>query len=142
MLWKDKYELGVALIDRQHKELFNRVEAFMQTLRSAASWEDKVQHVNETLEFMNGYVVEHFRDEEAYQKKIGYPELEAHKKIHADMVNYVLAVTKTYEENGFDQQLMQQFGGKLLAWLINHVAAEDQHIADYAIEKGVAGDEH
>ncbi|MCI2105979.1 MAG: hemerythrin family protein [Intestinimonas sp.] len=141
MLWKDKYELGVPLIDAQHKELFQRVEAFLQTLRSSSSWEDKVKRVNETLEFMNGYVVEHFRAEEAYQKKIGYPGYELHKKIHTDMVNYVLQVSAEYERMGCNEQLMQQFAGKLLAWLINHVAAEDQHIAAFAIEKGVAGND-
>lgn len=138
MLWKDKYELHVTLIDAQHRELFQRVEAFLQTLRSPSSWEEKVQRVNETLEFMNGYVVEHFRDEEAYQREIGYPGYEAHRKIHADMVRYVLQVTAQYEREGCNEQLMQQFAGKLLAWLINHVAAEDQRIASYAIEKGVA----
>jgi len=66
MLWKEKYELGVPLIDEQHKELFKRVESFMQVLRMASSWEDKVDKVNETLDFMNTYVVEHFRDEEAF----------------------------------------------------------------------------
>lgn len=142
MLWKDKYQLGVVVIDQQHKELFERVGAFMKTLRSAAVWEDKVQQVNETLEFMKGYVVEHFRDEELYQQQIGYPGYEAHKQIHTDMVNYVVEVSKSYEESGYNEQMMQQFGGKLLAWLINHVAAEDQRIATYAIEKGVAGNEH
>lgn len=142
MLWKDKYQLGVVVIDQQHKELFERVGAFMKTLRSAAAWEDKVQQVNETLEFMKGYVVEHFRDEELYQQQIGYPGYAAHKQIHADMVNYVIEVSKNYEESGYNEQMMQQFGGKLLAWLINHVAAEDQRIATYAIEKGVAGNEH
>jgi hemerythrin len=86
---------------------------------------------------MNGYVVEHFRDEEEYQLRIGYPGYEAHKQIHADMVNYVVQFTKDYEESGYNEQLMQQFAGKLLAWLINHVAAEDQRIATYALEKGV-----
>jgi len=138
MLWKDKYELGVPLIDSQHKELFRRTEAFLQTLRSSASWEEKVQHVNETLDFMSAYVVEHFHDEEAYQKEIGYPGYEAHRKIHADMVRYVLQVSRDYAANGCNEQMMQQFAGKLLAWLINHVAAEDQHIAAYAIEKGVS----
>lgn len=142
MLWKDKYELGVPVVDNQHKELFRRVEAFMQTLRSSVSWEEKVQHVNETLEFMKGYVVEHFRDEEEYQKRIGYPGYEAHKQIHNDMVNYVLQVSAEYEQSGFNERLIQQFAGKLLAWLINHVAAEDQRIASYAIEKGVSGNEH
>lgn len=142
MLWKDKYELGVSVVDDQHRELFQRVEEFMKTLRSLASWDEKVQHVNETLEFMKGYVVEHFRDEEEYQLKIGYPGYEEHKKIHTDMVNYVLQVSAEYESSGFNEQLMQQFGGKLLAWLINHVAAEDQRIANYAIEQGVTGNEH
>jgi len=27
---------------------------------------------------------------------------------------------------------MQQFAGKLVTWLVNHVVAEDQKIADYA----------
>lgn len=139
MIWKEKYRIGVPLIDGQHEELFRRVTEFVETLRSSGGWEQKVKQVNETLTFMNGYVVTHFHDEEAYQKKIGYPEWEKHKKIHDDMVRYVGEVTAEYEQEGYQEPLMQQFGGKLLAWLINHVAAEDQKIADYAKEKGVAG---
>ncbi|MGF7145503.1 hemerythrin [Anaerotaenia torta] len=137
MLWKDKYELGVSLIDTQHKELFRRVESFMKTLRSADSWDEKIPQINETLEFMKRYVVEHFRNEEEYQRSINYPGYEAHKQLHTDMVNYVLEVSEQYEYYDYSEDLMQQFGGKLLAWLINHVAAEDQLIADYAIKKGV-----
>lgn len=137
MLWKDKYRLGVDVIDTQHLELFERVDAFLRTLRDAKSWDEKVSRVNETLDFMNGYVVEHFRDEETYQQKIGYPGYEAHKKIHDDMVSYVIQVTTAYKEKGYDEHLMQQFGGKLLAWLINHVAAEDQRISAFAAQKGV-----
>lgn len=140
MLWKDKYALGVPVVDMQHRELFKRVETFVLTLRSPAAWEEKVMRVNETLAFMQAYVVEHFRDEEAYQLHIDYPGYQAHKKIHDDMVDYVLTVSAEYERSGFNEQLMQQFAGKLLAWLINHVAAEDQQIANYAIAKGVSGD--
>lgn len=140
MLWKEKYELGVPLIDEQHKELFKRVESFMQVLRMASTWEDKVDKVNETLDFMNTYVVEHFRDEEAFQQEIGYPGEKEHKMVHADMVNYVVAVTEEYKNSGYDEQLIQKFAGKLMAWLINHVASEDQRIAAYAISKG--GDRH
>ena len=137
MLWKEKYELGVPLVDTQHRELFQRVEDFMRSLRSSTPWEDKVLAVNETLEFMKGYVVEHFRDEEAYMERIGFPHYAAHKKLHVDMVNYVVEISGEYERSGFNEQLMQQFSGKLLAWLINHVASEDQRLATYAIEKGV-----
>lgn len=136
MIWKDKYKVGVPLIDEQHEELFQRVTDFVETLRSAGEWEQKVPKVNETLAFMKDYVVTHFHDEEAYQQEIGYPGFEAHRKIHNDMVSYVVAVAGQFEEEGHKQELMQQFAGKLLAWLINHVAADDQKIAVYAKEKG------
>ncbi|HHW67829.1 MAG TPA: hemerythrin family protein [Epulopiscium sp.] len=139
MLWKDAYELGVPQIDVQHKELFRRVEAFLQVVRSKDAWEEKLPKINETLEFMKGYVVEHFRDEEEYQKKINYPGYEAHKQIHIGMVDYVLEVSKQFEETNYNENLVQQFGGKLLSWLINHVAAEDQRIADYAKKEEVNG---
>lgn len=135
MIWKEKYKVGVPQIDAQHEELFSRVTAFVETLRSNREWSEKVSQVNATLEFMKDYVVTHFRDEEAYQDEIGYPESEAHKKIHNDMVAYVGTVSEQYEKNGYEEALIQQFAGKLLAWLINHVAAGDQKIADYARRK-------
>ena len=97
-----------------------------------------MDQVNTTLAFMKEYVVTHFADEEAYQRKIGYPGYEAHKKIHQDMVRYVGEVAAQYEQAGFVEQPMQQFAGKLLAWLINHVVAEDQKIADYDRTRGAA----
>lgn len=140
MFWKDTYLLGVGLIDEQHRELFNRVEAFLKILRAPVAWEDRVGGVNETLDFMKSYVVTHFHEEEAYQRKIGYPGYEKHKAIHEGMVAYVVQVSQEYETAGFDEKSIQQFGGKLLAWLINHVAAEDQQISRFAKEKGVAAD--
>lgn len=136
MLWKDKYELGFPLIDNQHKELFRRIDAFLQVVRSADPWQSKVQQVQETLNFMNSYVVEHFRDEEDYQRSIGYPGFEDHRRLHQEMVNYVTQVSKEFASSGYNEQLAQQLAGKLLAWLINHVASEDVHIASYALKDG------
>jgi hemerythrin len=132
MIWKEKYEIGVPEIDAQHMELFSRVGSFLNTLRSDTKWEEKVNKVNETVAFMKDYVITHFRDEEAYQEEIGYPERDRHKKIHDGMVEYVAEVSKQYEEFGFKEIHMQQFAGKLVTWLVNHVVAEDQKIADYA----------
>ncbi|ACL20293.1 bacteriohemerythrin [Desulfitobacterium hafniense] len=135
MIWKEKYKVGDPLIDSQHEELFSRVGSFVETLRSDKPWEQKVEKVNETLEFMKDYVVTHFADEEAYQLEIGYPHFEEHQMIHKNMVAYVVAVSREYAKEGFKEELMQQFGGKLLAWLINHVVADDQKIAEYARSK-------
>ncbi len=131
MIWKEKYKIGVPLIDEQHEELFRRVTEFVETLRSAGEWSHKVAKVNETLNFMKDYVVMHFHDEEAYQQEIEYPGMAEHRRIHNDMVQYVMNIAEQYEREGYKEELMQQFAGKLLAWLINHVAATDQKIAEY-----------
>lgn len=132
MFWKEKYEIGVPEVDAQHRELFARAGSFLKTLRSDRPWEEKVNKVNETVAFMKDYVVTHFHDEEAYQEEIGYPEREQHKKIHDGMVAYVAEISEQYEKYGFKEIHMQQFAGKLVTWLVNHVVAEDQKIADYA----------
>ncbi|MGE4354014.1 MAG: bacteriohemerythrin [Oscillospiraceae bacterium] len=141
MVWKESYKVGVQLIDRQHKELFQRVSDFLLTLRSPVPWDDKVLKVNSTLEFMKDYVVTHFRDEEKLQKEVGYPRLETHRQIHRDMVHYISDVASQYETAGCDERMVQQFAGKLLAWLINHVTAEDQRIANFIKSKDVSGNE-
>jgi hemerythrin len=135
MIWKDKYKLGVPLIDEQHRELFSRVTDFVETVRKPVAWDEKTRKVQETLDFMKDYVITHFHDEEEYQKQIGYPDVEKHRKIHNDMVRYVADVARQVEQNGCQERLIQQFAGKLLAWLINHVASEDQRIADFVAKK-------
>jgi len=81
MMWKEKYKIGVDLIDQQHEELFRRVSEFTRIIRSEENWDARIDKVKETMAFMKDYVVDHFNEEEAYQAKINYPELEAHKKL-------------------------------------------------------------
>lgn len=132
MIWKEEYKIGVPLIDEQHEELFSRVTTFVETIRSDRLWNEKVKRVNDTLEFMKDYVVTHFQDEEAYQKEIGYPEAEQHRKIHQDMVSYIEMISRQNEINGSKEIVMQQFAGRIVTWLVNHVVGEDQKIAEFA----------
>ncbi len=136
MIWKEKYKIGVPLIDQQHKELFHRVEDFVVILRSDGAWEEKLAKVKSTMEFMKDYVVVHFHDEEEYQKKVDYPGREMHKKIHTDFAAEVLEFARKFSDEGYDEDLVQKFAGKLLAWLINHVAAEDQRIGRWVESLG------
>ena len=112
MMWKEKYKIGVELIDQQHEELFRRVSDFIGTVRSENPWDTKLSKIKETLEFMNDYVITHFRDEEEYQAKINYPGLE-NIKIHDDFKAEVVEFVRLFEETGFDEDLVQRFSGKL-----------------------------
>lgn len=135
MIWKEEYAIGVPKIDVQHEELFARVTAFVNTVCAEKDWAEKVAGVNDTLAFMKDYVITHFRDEEEYQTEIGYPNLQEHKEIHRDMVDYIEGIAAEYEKNGYREIVMQQFVGKLVTWIVNHVVAEDQRIGDFAKSK-------
>lgn len=138
MMWKEKYRIGVDLIDEQHKELFARVADFVSALREAAPWEDKLPKVKETLTFMQDYVVTHFNDEEEYQSSIGYPGFAQHHMIHEAFTDEVAEFGEKFANDPNNEELVQQFAGKLLAWLINHVASSDQRIAEYVRSQGGA----
>lgn len=136
MIWKEKYKIGVPQIDAQHEELFSRVTAFVETVRSDKAWDVKIANVNETLDFMKDYVVTHFHEEEAYQEEIGYPQLEQHRQMHNDMVDYVVRISEQCEKEGYREIVLQQFAGKLVTWLVNHVVTDDLKIADFSDKRG------
>lgn len=125
MMWKEKYRIGIPLVDDQHRELFDRVEKFVAALRKPGNWADKLPEVKSTLAFMENYVVVHFDAEEAFQKKIGYPDLEKHHEIHREFTEYVAQCADLFRKKDYPEPAVQQFAGKLLAWLINHVVATD-----------------
>lgn len=131
MIWKEKYKIGIQTIDDQHEELFRRVSDFIEALREDRPWSNKLPKVQETMEFMQNYVVTHFNYEENYQKSIHYPEHEAHQKIHEDFKNEVNHFVKKFTQEGYSEEGVQQLAGKLMAWLINHVVATDLKMAEY-----------
>lgn len=137
MMWKDKYKIGVELIDEQHKELFKRVSDFTELIRSSEDWDDKLEKVKETMDFMQEYVIIHFHDEEIYQEKINYPDIERHKEAHSKFRQGINDYVKLFNEEGFSEEKIQEFGGKLMAWLIMHVGDMDQKIGDFTKSKEV-----
>ncbi|RYD02158.1 hypothetical protein N752_27285 [Desulforamulus aquiferis] len=40
------------------------------------------------------------------------------------------------EQEGYSEELVQEFSGKLMAWLIMHVAAMDQKLGEYVVSQG------
>lgn len=131
MMWKEKYRVGVELIDEQHKELFGRLSEFIQVVQNDTPWNKKLDKVKETMVFMQEYVVTHFEDEELYQAEINYPDIETHKEAHAKFRQSIEDYVRIFEEDGFTEDKIQEFSGKLMAWLIMHVGHMDQKIGEY-----------
>lgn len=136
-MWKDRYKIGVERIDEQHQELFRRVEEFIRTTNDPRkNWEDKIEQVKETMNFMGEYVHYHFEDEEKLQEELGYPNLGEHKKAHEKFKKGIEEYIDKLENENYSEELVQEFGGKIMTWLIMHVGDVDQKIGDYVSTKG------
>ena len=132
-MWKDSLKIGIEEVDAQHKELFKRVNSFVGIVLGNTKIEEKEKKIEETLDFLSEYVILHFQAEEKIQKENNYPGYKEHCKIHNNFIKEVVDFKKEFKENGFNQSMIYKFSGKMVSWLINHVANEDQKIKNYLV---------
>lgn len=135
-MWKEHYRVGSELIDTQHQELFKRLSNFIQVVQGNNPWDERLAEVKSTLEFMQHYVVIHFADEEALQKEVGYPDLERHTAIHEQFKAEIGRFAQKAQAEGFNEEAVQEFGAKVMTWLIMHVGREDQKIGEFIRSRG------
>lgn len=125
MPWSDEYRIGYERVDRQHEEIFNRLDRLL-----GASTDEEV---TEMASFMVNYVKEHFANEEALMREINYPDYEAHLKLHADFRDVVrekMAVANTADPQAFKVDLYTLVFG----WLLDHILVHDMRIGQYQRE--------
>ena len=125
--WNDTLMIGVPLIDDQHKELVHRMDKLMSASRSGKGAEE----IEKTLRFVVSYFKEHFNDEEDLQSEYKYPEMQEHKKLHADFTLTVIKLVQDFQLNGPNQELAGKVNKMLLQWVIKHIRTEDKKLAAY-----------
>lgn len=133
VVWKDSYKIGVDLIDKEHKELFSR----MNKLIKLSENEEKTEWgCREGVKYVKHHAEEHFEHEEAYMRSIHYEGYDLHKRIH-DIFRYktLPALEEELEETGYSVESIRHFLGVCVGWVIAHTQMEDQAIAGKVVSK-------
>jgi len=125
-MWKDSYLVGIELIDEQHKGLFAAVGDLMESLKKIPDKEEYKKHLLASLDFLKTYCAQHFKDEEHYHKELGTDKDGKHKKTHEQLFVDVTDFESELAQNNFEPPIVNKFLGFLLAWLVYHVAEDDQ----------------
>ena len=76
----DNLLTGNKTIDAQHKELIERIRNFVVACQNGDS---KVKAIK-MLDYLDEYTDFHFKEEEALQEKVGYPERDRHHEKHEE----------------------------------------------------------
>lgn len=126
LIWKEQYNIGVPIIDKEHKKLLH----ILNKLFDFGQKEEKSHFAcQEAQKYFKDHAIQHFADEEAYMASIGYPGLEAHKRIHRDFRGRMLpALEKELEQTGYCGTSIHHFLGVCAGWLIGHTLMEDRMI--------------
>lgn len=123
--WSRQYEIGNALIDDEHQELFRRINAFHD------NWleQREVQAIAVLLNQLIAYAEMHFQHEEAVMRDAGFPRLEEHQAVHEAMVETIFRLRQTFEQtNGRIEMETIKF---VKSWLIEHIVRNDYLFRDF-----------
>lgn len=129
MPWTSKFELTIPEIDTHHKELVRLVNKLHKAMRMQKGAEE----VKNILANLAEYTVFHFGFEEDLFQKHSYPEYDAHKKIHEDLVAQVVSFQDDLKNGKTTVTLdLMTF---LKDWLKNHILKTDKAYVPFLKEK-------
>ena len=134
--WKEKYSVGVEKFDKQHKELLKIGRELVSAFENLEKGIDQYDHIVKLLNEMQEYTVYHFESEEKAMKKVNFPELKEHKKVHQKFIEKLKEID--IEKIDEDQK---QFSMELLDfianWIERHILGEDQKYESYFEGKNI-----
>ncbi len=126
LVWNDRYNTGVKIIDREHRKLFR----ILNKLFDFGQQEKKSRWVcQEAVKYFKDHAFAHFQDEEDYMVSVDYAGFELHKRIHDNFREITLpALEKELDQTDYSQNAVEHFLGVCAGWLVGHTLTEDQAI--------------
>jgi hemerythrin len=131
--WRKEYDVGVDIIDEQHRELLRQMNALSHKVRHGDTHGTRA-----ILGFLGEYAVEHFRTEETLMAQTGYPLAQEHIQEHVRFVERFTELAREVEA-GTHEPLSLLFRVQLgmIDWVITHTTGTDQHLGNFLRERGV-----
>ena len=123
--WTRDYAVGIEQIDQEHRKLFALVEGMHQAMLAGKG----KQTLQSLLADLIEYTVYHFSHEEGLMERIGYPDLEEHRRQHEDLrakVRYLQVRSASGEATMTIE--VTQF---LIEWLKQHTTTSDRRIGEH-----------
>jgi hemerythrin len=129
--WDSSLETGYQKIDSQHKQLIAALNSLIDASKNGKGEEE----ILKTLDFLTGYTVIHFVDEEKLQIDCDYPDYLVHKRIHDEFKKTVADLAKRLRDEGPREALVEELTELVGAWLLNHIKGDDFRMAAFVKSK-------
>lgn len=125
-VFEDKFKVGVALIDEEHKQLFAIIGKVHTAIRNNFV-HDKFDVILDILVELKEYTRVHFADEENYMREIGYDGLPYQEMLHQKFINKLNELDLDDVDDN-QEEYLYDFLEFLQNWLVNHILRVDKMI--------------
>ncbi|MBF0487202.1 MAG: hemerythrin family protein [Nitrospirae bacterium] len=134
--WHEGLATGVDTIDKQHKEIFERIATLISVDLETLESEQKDAALHKLLRFLGGYVIDHFKAEEEFMTRSHYPEYDQHKKEHMEFLKSYSSLVRMFEKEGATDLIVTATQNQAVDWLIKHIKGTDQKVTAFLKESG------
>jgi len=131
IIWNESLSVGVAEIDRQHKQLVG----ILNQLLGMEGVKVDSETISDTLTRMTDYADYHFNSEERLMQEYAYPDYATHRLEH------VAFMRKTAELSmgtmAYRKSIPTDMLEYLKTWLIEHIMVSDMKYKEFFQQKGI-----
>ena len=128
--WTEELSVGIQEIDEQHKVLVGLVNEMHQAIHE--------HHGSETakriLDRLGEYTRIHFAVEESLMRLFEYPDYEAHKKQHEELIGQLIQYQARVASG--TTKISFELLHFLKLWLAEHILASDKEYAPHMLKLG------
>ena len=131
-------EVGIAEINKQHLRLASYAVEFSQIVEELSTREpsnEDWRRIDALLSKIMRFVATHFSEEEALMREHGYPDYEAHKKLHDKFTAEMVKMQG--EINNRNIKFKKKMASLLWDWLYKHINEGDYQYREFFKEKGL-----
>jgi len=132
ILWNQNFSMGSPIIDAHHQKLIGYINDLDHAIEGRKA---SAQYLLELAQKLHDYTQYHFKVEEEYMQRFGYPEFEAHRDEHEAFIAEVVRLKQSLatDARGAGVRLTSY----LKSWLIQHILVIDKEYAIYYEQKGL-----
>jgi len=123
IVWNDKNNLGIAIIDEQHRGIISTINSLYYFIQTG----HEKEILKPTLIMLEQYTKIHFATEEALMTAAGYPELNEHLQLHKKLAEETQKLSRR-AVNDEDPGVILKF---LKDWWLSHINKEDRKYLSY-----------
>jgi len=127
MEWNESLSTGIAWQDKQHQELFRRINGLLDAMTVGLGHEEVLR----LFDFLDEYFVVHFEVEEQAMHRYDYPDVLAHLEVHTGFIDRIGRLNEEAHRHGVTPDLVRRVQEEVLDWLVNHIGSVDQKLAAF-----------